>query len=225
MGCRAGTTLTKRALQHAGQPPKAGRVSSSGTPSFAAAAATAGVRRVLIACLSKLFSPTPPVGSSGEDHLEGAMPRAAHVASWRFWTALGQGLEPSGGPDRPTQGCRHRGEVPLPSSCVAPGVQHTRQAAFERIHRQRRRRREQQQPRCRRGARRAGAGRRTRGQGQHLGHAQVDGRATSTSRASRLGFVTRPVSLYPYLRQHLAIETYLLTTTYLLTDWPGDRGR
>ena len=151
------------------------------------------------------------------------MPRAAHVASWRFWTALGLGLAPSGGPDRPTQGCGHRGEASLPSSCVAPGVQHTRQAAFERIHRQRRRRREQQQPRCRRGARRAGAGRRARGQGQHLGHAQVDGRATS--RASPLGVVIRLVSLYPYLRQHLAIETYLLTTTYLLTDWPGDRGR
>ena len=34
------------------------------------------------------------------------MPRAAHVASCRFWTALGSGLEPSGGPD-----CRRKAVV------------------------------------------------------------------------------------------------------------------
>ena len=66
-------------------------MSSSGAPSFAAAAATAGVRRVLIACLSKLFSPTPPVGFQRRVAILRVILRALcgglHGASWRFRTA------------------------------------------------------------------------------------------------------------------------------------------
>ena len=72
---------------HAGRPPKAGLVSSSGTPSFAAAAATAGVRCVLIACLSKLFSPTPPVGFQRRVAILRVRRGGLHGASWRSWTA------------------------------------------------------------------------------------------------------------------------------------------